>query len=240
MVLRRPGRSLPPAGDETVRPAKTVVRPAALVEEVYEALLDRLMGLRLPPGSKITVDNLARELGVSQTPIREALTRLESEGLVLKTHLIGYSAAPQLSASETEQLFELRLLLEPAAVAKAATRITEDRFKTLRALQLDMAGLHDVQFPAYGQFARKDAEFHSLIAGASGNALLVDALTRLHSHVHIFRLVFHARVTSEAIDEHSEILRALARQDAKASEKAMRAHILASKSRIATLVKAPM
>jgi DNA-binding GntR family transcriptional regulator len=237
MVLRSPSRPVP-ADDEMARPAKAVVRPAALVEEVYEALLDRLMGLKLPPGSKITVDNLARELGVSQTPIREALTRLESEGLVLKTHLVGYSAAPQLSAADTEQLFELRLLLEPAAAAKAATRMTEDRFRTLRALQHDMAGLRDVQFPAYGQFARKDAEFHALIAGAGDNALLVDALARLHSHVHIFRLVFHARVTSEAIEEHSEILQALARQDAGASERAMRAHILASQNRIATLVEA--
>lgn len=217
-------------------PAKVVVRPAALVDEVYEAILDRLMGLSIAPGSKITVDSLARELGVSQTPIREALSRLEAEGLVLKTHLVGYSAAPQLSATEVEHLFELRLLLEPAAAAKAAANIDEARLNALHDFQRDMKGLRDTQFPAYGQFARKDAEFHSLIASASGNALLVEALVRLHSHIHIFRLVFHSRVTSEAINEHAGILDALVNHGSKAAEDAMRAHILASRNRILTLV----
>jgi DNA-binding GntR family transcriptional regulator len=226
--------SLRPTVDES--PGRGVVRPSALVDEVYEAILDRIMGLHIQPGSKITVDNLARELGVSQTPIREALSRLEAEGLVLKTHLIGYSAAAQLSRKQVEELFELRLLLEPAAAAKAASQINDERHQELRALQAGMVSLRDNQFPAYGQFARKDAEFHSLIAAASGNALLADALSKLHTHVHIFRLVFHARVTSEAIAEHNQVLVALGKGASLDSERAMRAHVLASQDRILTLV----
>ena len=76
------------------------------------------MALRIAPGSRITVDNLVRELNVSQTPIREALGRLEGEGLVIKTHLIGYSAAPQISRRRFDELYELRLLLEPEAAAR--------------------------------------------------------------------------------------------------------------------------
>ncbi len=222
--------------DEAAQSARGVVRPPALVDEVYEAVLDRLMGLTIAPGSKITVDSLARELGVSQMPIREALSRLEAEGLVLKTHLIGYSAAPQLSSKDVDNLFELRLLLEPAAAAKAAAHIDKARLAILYRLQSEMAGLRDMQFPAYGQFARKDAEFHACIAFASENPLLVEALARLHTHVHIFRLVFHARVTSEAIDEHASILEALEKRDPAAAEAAMRSHVTASRHRILTLV----
>jgi DNA-binding GntR family transcriptional regulator len=215
---------------------RTINRPAALVDEVYDAILDRIMALKIQPGAKITVDSLARELGVSQTPIREALSRLEAEGLVLKAHLVGYSAASQLSKEQVEHLFEARLLLEPAVAAKAAARITQAEMDILRALHADMVSLRDNQFPAYGQFARKDAEFHKVISTAGGNSLLVETLARLHSHVHIFRLVFHTRVTSEAIAEHADILTALVAHDGPASEKAMRAHILASRNRILTLV----
>ena len=98
---------------EPGEPAPVIHRAASLAEEVYEAIFARLMALRIPPGARITVDNLVRELAVSQTPIREALGRLEGEGLVVKTHLVGYSAAPQITRDRFEELYELRLLLEP-------------------------------------------------------------------------------------------------------------------------------
>ena len=219
-------------------PARTVTRPAALVTEVYNAILDRITLLQIPPGARITVDSLARELGVSQTPIREAISRLEAEGLVLKTHLVGPHAAPQLGRAQVEQLFELRLLIEPAGAALAAVHATARDREVLRGLHDEMVGLRDKPLPAYGEFARKDAEFHAVIAAASGNAFLADALAKLHTHVHIFRLVFNTRVTSEAITEHADLLAALLRGDAPASQQAMRAHILASRARILGLLPA--
>jgi len=72
-------------------------RPTSLAGDVYEAIFAQLMSLKIAPGARITVDSLAREFNVSQTPIREALGRLEGEGLVLKTHLIGFRAAPQIT-----------------------------------------------------------------------------------------------------------------------------------------------
>jgi DNA-binding GntR family transcriptional regulator len=218
----------------TTTSGRELVRPAALVTDVYNAILDRITSLQIHPGAKITVDNLARELGVSQTPIREALSRLEAEGLVLKTHLVGYSAAPQLSRVQVEQLFELRLLLEPAGAAKAASRLTDQHRKVLNSLHEEMAHLRGTA-PAYSEFARKDSEFHAVIATASENALLADTLAKFHTQVHIFRLVFHSRVTSEAIAEHAELLEALIRGDARNSKKAMKDHILASQHRIMSL-----
>jgi len=216
--------------------SRALERPQALVGEVYDAILDRITSLEIAPGARITIDTLARELGVSPTPVREALSRLEAEGLVLKTHLVGHRAGPQLNRAEVEQLFELRLLIEPAGAAMAARQLDDSSREVLDRLHAEMRGRPGKPAPTYSEFARKDAEFHATIAAASGNAFLADALARLRTHFHIFRLVRHSRVTAEAIGEHTELLAALVRGDAAASKRSMREHILASRSRILTLL----
>ena len=104
-----------------------IQRHKGLADDVYGAIFNKLMSLEIAPGSRITVDGLVRELEVSQTPIREALGRLEGEGLVVKTHLVGYSAAPQITRRRFDELYELRLLLEPEGARRAALRISEER-----------------------------------------------------------------------------------------------------------------
>ena len=92
------------------------------------------MALEIAPGARILIDALARELDVSQTPVREALSRLEREGLVRKAHLIGYSAAPQLSRKRFDDLFGFRLLLEPEGARLAARgRAIEDEVTAVLA-----------------------------------------------------------------------------------------------------------
>jgi DNA-binding GntR family transcriptional regulator len=108
-----------PAGDA----AAGLARPTSLAGNVYDAIFAQLMSLQIPPGARITVDTLVRELNVSHTPIREALGRLEGEGLVLRAHLVGYRAAPQVSRARFDELYELRLMLEPEAAAKATARM---------------------------------------------------------------------------------------------------------------------
>ena len=77
----------------------------SVVDGVYDVIYHRLMLLEIAPGARIPIDALARELNVSQTPVREALNRLEREGLVCKEHLIGYSAAPQWTREQFQDLF---------------------------------------------------------------------------------------------------------------------------------------
>lgn len=207
-------------------------RPARLGDEVYSAIFARIMSLEIAPGAKITVDAMARQLGVSQTPIREALARLESEGLVNKTHLIGYSAAPQLSARQFTDLYELRLLLEPFAARRCAETMPKEVIGQLEALCAEMEALaHNEGLDSYAQFAQLDMAFHDQIAVSAGNELVVEALARLHTHVHLFRLLFHARVTKSAIDEHEKVLTAIKARDPDAAEAAMREHIERSRDR---------
>ncbi|TCL64115.1 GntR family transcriptional regulator [Rhizobium sp. BK251] len=210
-----------------------IQRANSLADSVYEAIFAQLMSLKIAPGSRITVDNLVRELNVSQTPIREALGRLEGEGLVVKTHLIGYSAAPQIGRRRFDELYQLRLLLEPDSAARAAIAMDEDKLAALR----EAAGVMGRREGGderlrYSTFARQDAVFHDRILEFAGNELIRETLNHQHTHFHIFRLMFHSRVTEEALDEHEAILAAFAAGDASAAEKAMRVHLEHSRDRL--------
>src|SRR5690606_1826112 len=103
------------APDAASHSSRVLRRTQGIVEEVYELIRADIMSLRIPPESRISIDELARQLGVSQTPIREALSRLEATGLVTKRHFVGYCCAPQLNRQQLDQLYEMRLLLEPLA-----------------------------------------------------------------------------------------------------------------------------
>lgn len=214
--------------------APELPRRASLGDDVYEMLLTRLISLKIAPGARINVDALVKDLGVSQTPIRAALVRLEAEGLVLKTHLVGYSAAPLPSRRRFEQIYELRLLLEPVAAAKAARALAPPDRAALHELHAAMAApSSDDARLAYGKFATWDAAFHARIAAAAGSELIAETLARLHTHMHLFRVLFHSRVTEEAIREHADIIAALDAGHADAAHAAMERHILFSQRRIA-------
>src|SRR5215467_14076831 len=104
---------------------RAIARPPGLADEVYRRIRADIMSLRIPPDSRVTVDNLARELGVSQTPIREALSMLEANGLVSKRHFAGYATSPRMNRARLDELFEFRLLVEPHAARKAARMMTD-------------------------------------------------------------------------------------------------------------------
>lgn len=208
-------------------------RANSLAEDVYEAIFNQLMSLKIPPGTRITVDTLVKELNVSQTPIREALGRLEGEGLVLKTHLVGFRAAPQITHRRFDELYELRLLLEPDAAGKAALAMDDDKLAILRETAGVMAGRGDKDERVhYSTFARQDGIFHDKIMEFAGNQLIREMLAFQHTHFHIFRLMFHWRVTEEALDEHQALLDAFALRDPEAASKAMRLHIEHSRDRL--------
>ena len=91
-------------------------RRSVLTDEIYEFLKSKLMDNVVEPGSRLSIDGLSRDLGCSATPIREALARLESDGLVAKRPHYGYTAAPLIDSTTFDELFRMRLLLEPEAL----------------------------------------------------------------------------------------------------------------------------
>ncbi|MER8528116.1 MULTISPECIES: GntR family transcriptional regulator [unclassified Mesorhizobium] len=222
-----------PSLDEANLAGGRIQRSSSLVEDVYEVIFAQLMSLKIAPGSRITVDSLVKEFNVSHTPIREALGRLEGEGLVLKTHLIGYRAAPQITKRRFDELYELRLLLEPHGAAKAAVLMDEVKLAQLQTSAGVMARREGKdERLRYSNFARQDAIFHDKVMEFANNELARETLAHQHTHFHIFRLMFHSRVTEEALDEHEAILAAFAAADPAAAEQAMRRHIEHSRDRL--------
>lgn len=218
-----------PLHPATSRPRR-IKRASGIVDEVYELIRADIMALRIPPDTRISIDSLARQLGVSQTPIREALSRLEATGLVIKQHFVGYLSAPQLNRQQLDELYELRLLLEPYAASCAAERMSEEELQAVARLAKEMEP--GESRTSYDRFAVQDSELHDLIAAGSRNPLIRDALGKLHTHLHIFRLRFHSEVTKEAYAEHGELIAALTQRKPAAAAAAMRTHIEKSYERL--------
>lgn len=216
--------------DRTEAGRGRIKRAPGYVEEVFEVIRADIMSLAIPPDTRISIDSLARRLGVSQTPIREALSMLEAIGLVTKRHFVGYCSAPQLNRRQLDQLYEARLLIEPFAARRAAEQMDDQAMAELVALADAMTPGESRQ--SYDKFADQDSELHDLIATGSGNPIIRETLSRLHSHLHIFRLRFHSEVTTEAVNEHADLIAALTARDADAAEKAMREHIQRSYARV--------
>jgi len=207
---------------------RQIARPPGLADEVYRRIRADIMSLKLPPESRVSVDSLARELGVSQTPIREALSMLEANGLVSKRHFAGYATTPRMDRAQLDELFEFRLLVEPHAARKAAKMMSD----------ADMALLASGEAaPSHDAFADLDTDFHRLIAQGAGNHLIADSLARLHIHVHIFRSCFRREIAEEAVDEHDAIIAAIRARDDWAAEGAMRRHIERSYKRLRDFIK---
>lgn len=148
-----------------------------------------LLDHTIAPGQHINIDALSRHLDVSQTPVREALARLESDDLVVKQPLRGYTATELLTVPQLDDLFQFRLLIEPWSAEKAASRADEEGRAELRAeLERGAAvGALDIA-KAYAAMSEHDARFHELIARLSGSEFVRDAFVRTHCHLHLFRL----------------------------------------------------
>ncbi len=217
---------------------KRINRSSGLAEEVYRVIRADIMSLKLPPGTRILVDNMAHELGVSQTPVREALSMLEAIGLVTKQRFIGYCTAPRFNSEQYKKLCEVRLLLEPYAARHAALRADPAMLEALQGLVTQMEpDSGSSMLTSYDRFADQDAEFHARIAVGGGNDLIVDALDRLHAHLHIFRLGVHPEFAAKAAGEHASIVAALKQRDPDAAEAAMHAHIENSFQRLIPFIK---
>jgi DNA-binding GntR family transcriptional regulator len=202
-----------------------------LVDDVHGALVDMLMNHDVAPGARLNIDALARGLGVSPTPVREALARLEAEGLVVKEPRRSYTAAPLISLDNLRALIDFRLMVEPAAAAAAARNATPEQATALLAFaKSGGAGRRDAT--ANRQDMVYDAMFHDMVAQLGGNPWLRDSLVRLRSHLHMYRLYHHAGQAAATKPEHVAIAKAVVAGDADAAGDAMRAHLSTAMRRI--------
>lgn len=146
-----------------------------LSDRVFEIVRERIVSGALPETFPIRQDALANELGVSKIPLREALARLEQEGLVAGQANRGYTVRP-MSALQAEEIYELRLAVEPVAAAYAATHADDARRAAAVAAfeQLNGASPRDLL-----EAAARNRAFHAALVAANGRDLTIDLVQRL-------------------------------------------------------------
>jgi DNA-binding GntR family transcriptional regulator len=204
-----------------------------LTDDVYEAVKALVMDHVIAPESRLSIEQLARDLSVSPTPIREALARLESDGLAVKEPLRGYTTTPVLTPDQLRQLYGFRAVIEPWAAAEAAMRRTEADLQALTA-ELDsvpIAPAHE-DYESYRELANHDRRFHLLVAETAGNEWLVTAFERTHCHLHLFRLGFTTGLGIDALHGHRAIVAAIGSGDPTDARAAMQSHLDAALARL--------
>lgn len=218
---------------------RRIAERRSLAEEVYEVVREYLIEQKLEPGSRLVIDSMAEDLGVSPTPLREALARLEVDQFVVKEPHRGYSVAPLLSRDAFLELFEMRLVVEPRAAALAAQRADPEDLVTIAAAfdtmkrSDDGPNYHDLHHLLDG-----DAAFHAGIAQASGNRFLQQAIERLRTHQLAVRLYGEGGVPDRqrTLEEHASILQALERGSSKNAETLMREHLTRASHDLVTAI----
>ncbi len=175
----------------------------------------------------------ARDMGVSITPIREALVGLEADGLVAKIPHRGYTVRPEISIAEMTDLFEFRSVVEPWTAERAATLRTDAELQSLvachRALERES---RELQADAYRQVVVLDHTFHRKILDIAGNGTIIDAYVRANTHAHAFRRAFSIDHVPAMLEEHSAILEAIASSDADRAYAAMQQHDRRARERV--------
>jgi DNA-binding GntR family transcriptional regulator len=172
-------------------PGGAVRRPsrAVLSDETYDALRIMLLDHTIPPGQRINIDSIARELDVSQTPVREALARLEADDLVVKQPLRGYSATELLTADQIDDLFQFRALIEPWMAGRAAEeRSAADSEELVAEIERGRQSLELDLAHTYGELSRHDERFHFLVARIARSDFAHDAYAHAHCQLHVYRV----------------------------------------------------
>lgn len=201
--------------------------------DVYAILRAKILDLQLPPDSKVNIDALAREMGVSQTPIREALSQLEGDRLIVKTPGKGYRTTALLDTEELRELFEFRLLVEPWAARAAAVNRLINPARVLQSSLDEFEVGTEQDGSVRHQLITHDTAFHDRILSASSNEFALHAYRATHCHLHLFRLHPADYQGTTTIEEHREIVGAIAACDPDAAEEAMHRHLIGAYHRFA-------
>lgn len=206
------------------------LRPHNLADSAYERLKADLFEFRMLPGDRFTEAEIAERVGTSRTPVRQALYRLQREGFLDVRFRNGWEVRP-MDFTQLDELYELRILLEQAAI-KRFKHLDQEELKTaLKPLQDRWLVQTKKRSSDAGQVASWDENFHSSLVAAAGNA----EFARVHQEVTekiriVRRLDFTELLRIKATyDEHSAILLALGQRDFNKAASLLSAHVETSR-----------
>lgn len=202
-----------------------------LRDVVFETLRQAILRGELKPGERLMEIHLAQKLGVSRTPVREAIRKLELEGLVLMIPRKGAVVA-EITVTDLEDVLEVRIALEELAVKLAIKNMTSERLQEMRQIQEEF--IRTLHGDDVGACAEADMRFHEAIYDATGNGRLVQILNSLREQMYRYRMEYlKDRHTYTALTkEHEEILTALEQKNENVAIEAIKRHINRQKEHI--------
>lgn len=202
---------------------KRLVHPS-LGDRVYKAIRDLISGRVFPPGSKLNVERLCRDLGVSRTPVWDAMKRLEAEGLVETVPRQGVFVL-NFSVEKVREIYTVREVLEGLAARLAAERVGPGELAALESvIRRQEAAVRAVDFERY---SRADLDFHSRVLAAAKNHLLSRLLESVYGQMLVLRLrTLSLRERIQwSFAEHTRVFEAVAAHNPERAEAAARTHV---------------
>lgn len=225
--------------------SQPATEPRTATDQAYEDILDLLLHHELRPGERTSVNLLADRLQLGRTPIKEAITRLEAEGLLSVAGRSG-TMANVIDSTQAKQLFALRQVLEDFAAEEAVKHVTGEQIKRLKELTQEMRrqSLNSDYSRSTIGFVSANVEFHALIVAAAGNPFLLRLYSQIQMQTQIVTYLIHRGYDPKAAErrqaEHESIVRALVARDGRALKANLRAHAqTTSKAILATLEAGP-
>jgi DNA-binding GntR family transcriptional regulator len=212
-------------------------KPSDLKEWVYHTIKKLILDSEYEAGEKLHIESLSAQMGISRTPIREALLRLQNEGFVRAEPRVGFFVQ-ELTRRDLEELFELRELIEGYAARRAARKITDRDSERVQALQAESE--RAVARGELDVFLRLEIELHDLVIERSENrrlAQLLEGIKELTARARQISVQSPDNVR-QSVAEHRLLVDALSERDARLAEKSMKDHLRAVRRRLLARVAA--
>jgi DNA-binding GntR family transcriptional regulator len=218
---------LPLVGRSAERSRAAKINLHSLGDHVYELLWQRIANHELRPGDKLSDVHVSEELGVSRTPVREALQHLVQDGIVRAESRRGFYVA-SFSSQDVREIYDLRTALETLAVRLACSNLQDDVIDAAQRALDDVAQrMNTDDDTAPDTFLTIDRDFHQLLLHHAHNGRLAASMNALQAQISVFQVYgIHLKaLVTESIGHHQAILLALKQRDCPAAERAMEQHI---------------
>jgi DNA-binding GntR family transcriptional regulator len=209
--------------EERKRKKKRLLR-----EHVYVSIKGAIIGGEFEPGRRLIEEKLAEDMKTSRTPVREAIQKLEKEGLIYRLPRGGF-AVKGVTEEEVEEVFGLRGILEGYAGFLATARMDEAELRSLEEIiALEEACLQEMNVE---EFIRLDGEFHDVLYKAAKNNRLYNLLHDLRDYMYRYRVIIlrYQRKPQLAVQDHKEMVTSIRNKNAKQVEKLVRKHMTRGK-----------
>jgi len=193
--------------------------PTSISEAVTDTLRSAVLNGQLKPGQKLPQAEIAEQLGVSRIPLRDALRRLEVEGLVLMDDRRGARVA-EVSMEELDEIFQMRILLEPTCAEAAVGKLTDEEADRLIKLLVAMDET-DTAEPLHAMSARRD--FYQELYSMSGRPRITETILLLRDHVSRFHVLRH---DDGCIHAHQALRACIENRNGEAAGKVVRDHLM--------------